>query len=233
MKKIIWLVVIIAILVGIYFYAFRPVSAPSESINAASTPLSTTTASSTVYHISQTGSTVSFKISEVLSGAPFTPVGTTNQIAGDIAVAPTASGVPSLTIGTLTIDARTFHTDSSERDGAIGRFILKSNVAANEFITFAPSSTSVPIENSDGTWSATSTGDLMISGVTKPETFVLDFSIANGTLTGTARTTLSRSDFNLVIPNIPFVADVSNTFSISASITAAPVIHFDSLTAFC
>ena len=222
MKKLICFAAIVLLLVGLYFYVFRPVPAPSESINAASTPIANATASSTVYHISQTGSSASFKISEVLSGAPFTPVGTTNQIAGDIAVAQSSSSAPSLDIGTITIDARTFHTDSKSRDGAIGRFILKSDQAGNEFITFMPTAISAPVQNQGGTWSAVSTGNLTISGVTKPETFALDFSIANGTLTGTASSTLSRADFNLSIPNIPFVADVSNTFSISADITAMP-----------
>lgn len=220
MKKLIWFVVVVLALVGLYFYLFRPVSAPSENINAASTPMMNESASSTVYHISQAGSKVSFTISEVLHGSPFMPVGTTDQIAGDIAVAQGSSSVPSIDIGTLTIDARTFHTDNPERDGSIGRFILKSDQAANEFITFVPSSTSVPVKNSAGTWDATSTGDLTISGVTKPETFAVTFGIANGTLTGTASTTLSRKDFNLVIPNFSFIADVSDTFTVSAAITA-------------
>ena len=221
MKKIIWIVVIVAVLVGLYFYLFRPVAAPSESITAASTPISNVSASSTVYHISQTASTAQFSIYEVLHGSPFTPVGLTNQIAGDIAVSTSIVGAPTIQIGTITIDARTFKTDSPQRDGAIGRFILKSDQAANEFITFVPTTTSTPVENSNGTWNATSTGNLTISGVTKPETFVLNFSVGNGTLSGTAETTLSRKDFNLVIPNFSFLADVSDTFSVSAKISAA------------
>ncbi len=222
MKKLVWLIIIVAVLFGIYFYVFRPVAAPSENINAAATPIVNASASSTVYHISQTGSKVSFTISEVLHGSPFVPVGTTDQIAGDIAVAQNASGAPTLDVGTLTIDARTFKTDSSQRDGAIGRFILKSDQAANEFINFSSTTTSVPVENPDGSWNATSTGNLTISGVTKPETFVLNFGVVNGTLTGTASTTLSRKDFNLVIPNFSFLANVSDTFTVSAAITAAP-----------
>ncbi len=222
MKKLVWFIIIVAILLGIYFYAFRPVAAPSENINAAATPITNVSASSTVYHISQSGSKVSFTISEVLHGSPFVPVGTTDQIAGDIAVAQSASGAPTLDVGTLTIDARTLKTDSPQRDGAIGRFILKSDQTANEFITFATTTTSVPVQNADGSWDATTTGNLTISGVTKPETFVLNFSIANGTLAGTASTTLSRKDFGLVIPNFSFLANVSDTFTVSATITAAP-----------
>ncbi len=213
---------IAAVLVGIYFYVFRPVAAPSESINSASVPISNSVASSTVYHISQTGSTARFSIYEVLHGSPFVPVGTTNQIAGDLAVAANSSGNPTLTVGTITIDARTFHTDSAQRDGAIGRFILKSDQAANEFITFVPTSTSAPAKDKDGSWNATSTGNLTISGITKPEVFALNFNVANGTLSGTASTTLSRKDFNLVIPNFSFLADVSDSFSVSATISAAP-----------
>ncbi len=222
MKKIIWCIVIVFIIIGIYFYVFRPVAAPSENINAVATPIGNVEASSTLYRISQTGSTAQFSIYEVLHGSPFTPVGTTNQITGDIAVATSSSGALTLDIGTLTIDARTFKTDSPQRDGAIGRFILKSDQAANEFVTFAPTTVSVPVENLDGSWSATSTGALTISGVTKPETFAITFAVANGVLTGTASTTLSRKDFNLVIPNFSFLANVSDTFYVSAKITATP-----------
>ena len=222
MKKLIWAIVIIAVIFGIYFYLFRPVAAPSESINAASTPISGVATSSAVYHISQTGSKADFSIYEVLHGSPFTSVGTTNQIAGDIAVATDASGIPSIDIGDLTIDARTFKTDSPQRDGAIGRFILKSDQAANEFIRLASTTTSIPVKNSDGSWNATTTGNLTISGVTKQETFVVNFSLSkDGALTGAASSTLSRKDFGLVIPNFSFLANVSDTFSVDATINAS------------
>ena len=39
-------------------------------------------------------------------------------------------------------------------------------------------------------------------------------------MTGTAETKIKRSDYNLVIPNIPFVASVDDEFAITVNIVA-------------
>lgn len=211
-KTLFWLVVIALIAFGAYWYATSAPAAPSEDISAAADAMSS--ASGTVYRISQDSSKVSFAISEMLRGKPFTAVGTTSQIAGDIAVK-----ADSIETGIIKINARTFKTDSSQRDGAIARFILKSDDPANEFIEIAPISAPVKLVSGKlATFQATTT--ITVSGVSKPSAFSVSVKDEGGKLAIVAETKVKRSDFGLVIPNIPFVASVPDQFDVSAMITA-------------
>ncbi|MES2216613.1 MAG: YceI family protein [Patescibacteria group bacterium] len=220
MKKILIVVlVIIVIILGIVF-ALRAPSAPSQSASDAAGQ-EQTTASSTVYKIVPAQSLVTFSINEILRNKPKTAIGTTSEIGGEISVIPSG-----LTIGTIAVNARTFKTDSAGRDGAIARFILKSEDAANEFMYFKPTSvqmSSSTTATSTLTSTATVTGDLTISGVTKPANFLVSWMASGNTITGTATTTLKRSDFNLNIPNVPFVANVDDQFTVVSKITAEKV----------
>jgi polyisoprenoid-binding protein YceI len=56
----------------------------------------------------------------------------------------------------------------------------------------------------------TVTGDLTIRDITKPMTFEVTVTPVSETqLQGSARATLLRQDFDLQIPSVPSVADVS------------------------
>jgi len=59
--------------------------------------------------------------------------------------------------------------------------------------------------------------------VTKPETFMVKATQAASGLSGTFTATLKRSDFGMTIPNIPFVANVSDAFTVSGTISAPKV----------
>ena len=92
----------LAILVGVVAYSYlKPAAAasgPIQAIAIASTDPSTdsgTAAARTVYTIDQAASEARFVIDEVLNGSPFTVVGTTDQVAGEIALSltdPSAGG---------------------------------------------------------------------------------------------------------------------------------------------
>lgn len=166
----------------------------------------------------------SFTIDEVLRGSPFTVVGTTRDVSGDVSV-DIAHPLQS-TVGTITIDARTLHTDSQNRDGAIKRFILHSEDVGKEYITFTPKTiTGLPKAFAAGIpLTLTLTGDLTIAGVTHLATFAAsNVLISPDALAATARASVKRSDYGLVIPNIPFVANVSDDFTLSIQITASAV----------
>ncbi len=223
MKKIITTIIVLALLaVGAYIYITRAPSAPSTDINSAGQSNNlTATSSQKLYRIASAQSLARFDIDEVLNNKPFTATGTTTQIAGDIIVKSTTD----IEIGTVKINARTFKTDSEKRDGAIARAILKSESSENEFITFKPTNIA---------WTSGSltvgelavlkiTGDLTISGVTKPATFDVILEDQGDKLSGAGHTTIKRSDFNLVIPNLSFLAGVDDEFRISTTIVAMPV----------
>ena len=213
------LIIIVVIIAAAFFYVTRPVSAPTQDINAVSQKLQAGSATSSVYMISQKDSLVKFTMNEMLRGKPFLVVGTTTQIAGEIGV---QNG--KITLGALTLNAKTLVTDSSQRNGAIVRLILRSDKPENEFITFKPTSADSVTVVSGTPVTFNVTGDLTISGVTKPATFKVTATVTDEKVTGTAETKLKRSDFNLVIPNLSFVANVDDAFPVTATIVARRIM---------
>ena len=212
MKKILLVIILLAVAGYVaYNYAFRAPSAPSQEVESTLDTTFLNVPGRTTYRISK-DSKVEFRINEVLNDKSLTAVGTTSEIAGDIFI----SG-DTVTIGTLAINARTFKTDSEKRDGAIARFILKSEEPINEFMYFKPTS----VMGTPSTF--TVTGDLTISGVTKPATFDVTTSLAGDVLSGIAVTKLKRNDFNITIPEVKSVASVDDEFTVTANIVAPKV----------
>lgn len=234
-KLLMWLAFFIMIFGLGFMYFTRKAPAPSqdaqafldanqmaaneivETVTNTQTPTLNTTPSAsnktstrTHYKISSASSKVEFKIDEILRDKPFTAIGTTSDIAGDIFV----NSDDTITLSTISINARTFKTDSSNRDGAIARFILKSDDPKNEFITFVPKTITGKLPT------VSVTGDLTISGKTMPVAFDIIAKVSGNDLSGTANASIKRSDFNLTIPSVKFVASVDDQFTISASIVA-------------
>lgn len=173
------------------------------------------------FAIDKNTSEASFTIDEILRGSPFTVVGTTHEVNGSIDI---DFSDPSKTkIGTIIINAQTFRTDSSNRDGAIKRFILHSEDAGKESVIFTPTAiTGLPKVFAAGIpLNMTITGNLTIAGITKPATFTAsNVLVSSDTVSGEATATIKRSDYGLEIPNIPFVASVPDTFQITMRLTA-------------
>ncbi|HVY35713.1 MAG TPA: YceI family protein [Candidatus Paceibacterota bacterium] len=228
MKRFLVILIIVALAVGAFFYFTRPIAVPTNGVQSTTESLALTPDEATgaaIYHISQDESSVSFSAHETLAGAPNTAVGTTHQIAADIAIVQHADSAPIIKISPVKIDARTFVTDSTQRDGAINRFILKTETPGNEYITFVPRTVHGPTSITQGQeFQVTIEGDMTISGVTKPETLTALFTQNGDRLNGTVQGTIKRSDFGLTIPSIPFVADVSDEIPVSATCIA----HADS-----
>lgn len=228
MRKII--IVLIGLLVlggGAFLYLTRPVT-----INPVVTDTSGATASDGVasaspatsietYKITSEKSSVGFTIEEDLRGSPFTVQGTSSAVSGTASLSE-STGKTVLTLGTISIDARTFKTDSAQRDGAIARLILKSTEPGNEMITFKASGpVTLPESPRDGsTYPFSTTGILTISGKSHTETFIGTIAKSDGTLTTKITAPVKRSSYGLVIPTIPFVANVPDTFTLSALIVA-------------
>lgn len=162
-----------------------------------------------VFQIVQENSEVRFSLDEILSGNPFTPVGKTNQVAGEIGI--DFSNPSASQLGAILINARTFQTDNSNRDRAIKNQIL--DTGDFEFIRFEPTSISgYPVEIVFGeTISLKITGDLTIREITQSVIFEVSIIIVSeAELQGTAFTVVSRADFGLLIPSVPIVAEVSD-----------------------
>lgn len=219
--------------VGAYGY-LKPTASPSAPIT--SVPLTTMTANDpsgqaaivsdsddTVYEIQSSASTASFIVDEVLRGLPYTVVGTTNQVAGQIAFDPADPG--SAQVGTILIDARTLVTDDESRTRALGNRIL--NTDQYEYISFTPTElTGLPESVTAGQpFTFQATGDLTIKDATRPVSFDITVTpTADGELNGTATTTIRYADWGVSIPSVPFVASVGDDvvlqLDFSASATA-------------
>ena len=218
--------IVTVISIGAFFYLTREVAAPSANVQDSVEQLTATdtTSDQVVYRISQDESQVEYNIFEVLNGADKTVVGTTSQVAGDILV--NLSDPSQSQIGKISVNARTFATDETRRDNSVARFILQSESDANEFITFQTTSiTALPDSLSAGdTVNFQVTGDLTIAGTTKEVTFDVNANLeSDDRLVGQAETTVQRSDFNLSIPNVPFVANVGEDVALKLNLVANAV----------
>lgn len=212
---------------GAFMYLTRPVTIDPVATDTASATAPTSVASASpttaeTYNIVSAKSSAEFTIDEVLRGSPFTVHGTSSAVSGTASLSESA-GKTVLTLGTISIDARTFKTDSTQRDGAIARLILKSTEPGNEMIPFVASGpVTLPESPRDGsTYPFSVTGTLTISGKSHTETFIGTITKSGSTLTTKVTAPVKRSSYGLVIPNIPFVANVPDTFTLSAVIVAS------------
>lgn len=221
---IIAVVVVAGLLVvgGVAAYVLRPPATPSGAIVALTVvPTETQAALATATgeaplaassdlitaELVQTESQARFIINEVLNGAPNTVVGVTDQVAAQIIIDPTNPA--NVQMGPVTVNARTLVTDSNNRNRAIQNVVLETGTY--EFLTFTPTSfVGLPATGAVGdTFVFQIVGDLTIRDVTHEVTFDVTVSVESATrLSGLATATILRNDYDLNIPDVPFVASV-------------------------
>jgi polyisoprenoid-binding protein YceI len=180
-----------------------------------------TTGSATPFAIDPAASEARFLINETLVGIPTEVKGVTSLVSGTLAI--DAADPVKTTVGTITIDARDLRTDRDMRNRAIGRFILESNKDEYRYITFTPTAIAgLPAKAAAGdTFNFQITGDLKIKDVSKPVTFDVEVKADSDTeVSGLAKATVKRSDFNLSIPSAPGVADVTDDVRLELAFTA-------------
>lgn len=224
-RKILLILVALIIFGAIAFlYVLRPPALPSRDISsfdASGQSGEVQNPEVRELRILSSSSTAEFRIGEVLGGKPFTVIGATNQIAGNVIIDP--SKKEWLSLGVVRVNARTLKTDDSSRDGAISRFILKSEDPQNEFIEFKAVGVNAGNFPKEGeNFTLTISGNLKISGVIKPVVWIGTGKISGDSMFATAETTVKRGDFNLVIPSVPFVASVDEDVVLKVSVMAVP-----------
>ncbi len=177
-----------------------------------------------LYRIVPEESEVRFEIDEILRGAPTRVVGTTNQVAGDFII--DFTDLEASQLGTLRINVRTLRTPEERRDRAIRSRILESASDQYEFTTFEP----VRLEGLPETLEMGQpapfqiVGNLTIRDITREVTFDAEMTlVAPDRVEGTAVTTILRGDFELTIPNVPFVASVDEDVLLGITFVAVAV----------
>lgn len=162
-----------------------------------------------VYEISPSDSEVRFELDEDLRGVRTTVVGTTDQIAGQIAL--DLSDLSTAQVGEIQINARTLATDNNFRNRAIQNEIL--DTGDYELITFVPTAVNgLPTSATVGEEiNFTIDGELTIRDITETVTFsVVATAVSATQITGTATATVLRDTYGLNIPEVPNVANVEN-----------------------
>lgn len=195
------------------------VAADAAAEPAADDGASTESSAPITLQIVQAESEAQFIIDEVLNNAPKTVVGTTDQVAGEIAIDPQD---PAQTrIGVIQVNARTLVTDSDFRNRAIKNQILETD--QYEFVTFTPTQIiGLPESGAVGeAYSFQIVGDLTIRDVTKSVTFDVTTTAASATrLEGTATTTINYADYGITIPSVRQVASVADQVQLALNFVA-------------
>jgi polyisoprenoid-binding protein YceI len=172
-----------------------------------------------IFTIVQAQSEVRFTLGELLSGAPTTVVGTTDQVAGEIAINP--ADPANSKVGVILVNARTLVTDNDFRNRAINNAILETDEF--EFIQFSPTSITGFPENPviGEALEFQITGDLTIRDITNEVTFDAVVTVVSETrLEGSAEAMVARADYDLQIPEVPRVADVDEDVLIEIDFVA-------------
>jgi len=194
---------------------------PSQGVTAPSLQVS---GSTRLFRILPEQSEVRFLITETLLGQPKTVVGTTNKIAGEIAL--DVDKPSSAMLGVIRIDVRTLQTDNEIRNRTIRSAILLSNRPEFEFATFTPSKI-VGLPEKITTGEAVEfkiVGQLTVRGVSREVGFDATVKPVSTTrLEGSARTTVRYRDFDITIPDAPGVANVGESVRLEIDFAAAMV----------
>lgn len=198
----------------------------NDALTSTSGPTGTTeavdVATAATFVIDQSQSEARFEIDEVLRGNPTHVVGTTDQVVGQVRV--DMDDLSTAEFSEIIINARTLETDSDRRNRAIrGPVILDSGSDENELITLQVTSVdglTGSVELGQST-EFTITGELTIKGNTRPVTFEVTVTqVDETTLEGSATAEVTRDMFEIGIPSVPGVADVTNEVLIGLDFVA-------------
>ncbi len=173
-----------------------------------------------VFQIVSAESIARFTIFEELRGSPKDVIGETSLVSGEILV--NLEDLSQSKVGVIQINARDFKTDDERRNSAIRNRILQTDTY--EYITFTPKSISGLSGSGEigKTYTFQLTGDLTIREITQEVTFeVTVVAESDSRLSGNAIATIRRSDFNLIVPNVPFVANVADEVRLELIFVAA------------
>lgn len=223
MKMILSVVLLAAIAVAtvVGYTVFRPPAQASAPIEAApvAAGAAASPAAAAVYEIDPNASTATFVVDEVLRGSPKTVVGTTSQVAGQIAA--NLDDLDQARVGEIRINARTISTDESGRNRMIQNAILQTD--QHEYITFTPKQMiGLPDSATVGQpFTFQMVGDLTIRGMPKETTFNVQVTPTDDNrLEGTASTTIRYADWGVSIPQVPAVAGVADQVALHLEFVA-------------
>lgn len=179
----------------------------------------TTASNETIYTIDPTQSEARFYIDEVLQGADKKVIGTTSNIAGQVAF--DLNNPAAAQIGEMVINARDFATDNNFRNNAIRNEILQTD--QYELITFTPKTLiglpDTAVLNEDTTFQVV--GALTLIGQTQEVTFDVTATPVSATeLHGKATATIQYADWGITVPLSRMVQAVADEVTLELEFVA-------------
>ncbi len=166
-------------------------------------------------------SRVRFMLNEELRGQPVRVVAETDQVAGCIYI--DAANPQNTILAPIEINVRTLETDSENRNRAIRSQILESAKDEYEFTQFVPTAISgLPSAVTIGqAFTFQVTGDLKLRDITNSVTFEITVTPINETrIEGKGTAQVTRDEYDLNIPSVPGVANVSDEVDLEIEFVA-------------
>src|SRR5688572_8359928 len=215
------LLAVVAVVAVAGYAMFKPPAGATAPITAATVAQESanTAREAPVFEIDPNASSARFVIDEILRGSPYTVVGTTNQVAGQIAA--DLDDLDAAKVSEIRINARTLTTDADGRNRMLQNQILQTD--QHEFITFTPKQlVGLPDTVTVGqSFTFQMVGDLAIRGTARETTFdVVVTPTAENRLEGTASSTIRYADWGVSIPQVPSVAGVAEQVALHLDFVA-------------
>jgi polyisoprenoid-binding protein YceI len=168
--------------------------------------------------------TASYKVREnlILRNLPSNDaIGTTHSVQGSFRIRTGAS--PFVAAMNITVDLSTLQTDEPMRD----RYVRRNSLQTDTYPTATFISTcaqGMPANYSEGqVVQFQLVGNLTMHGKTNKEVFNVQGKVAGNTVTGTASSTISMTDFGIQPPNLVNIAVAENKVIITVAFTAKEV----------
>ena len=188
-----------------------PTAAPTLAATAASVPA---TGGTIHYAIVADGTSADYRVREQLVRltTPSDAVGKTSKVTGSLVLG--SDGQVKADQSKFAVDLTSLQSDSSMRDGYIGRGTL--NLASFPTAVFVPTSfQSLPAPlPTDGSQSFQMVGNLTLHGVTKPATWTVKSAVSGGDVTGTATTAFTFEDFGMTPPKSMAILSVVDSVTL-------------------
>ena len=168
------------------------------------------------------GNEARYLVREQLMGLdlPNDAVGKTTRIEGGLAF--TANGSIIKEESRFVIDLATLQSDRDMRDNYLRRRTLQTEQYANAvFVPTEIKHLKLPLPAA-GNLSFQLIGDLTIRGVTRPATWRVAAKVANGALSGEARTSFTFADFQLEKPRVRSVLSVEDEIRLEYTFFLVP-----------
>ena len=189
-------------------------SAPPRPVNAAATH------DATRVELVPGASEARYRAQEVLVGRGVNEaVGRTRDVSGAVALAP--SGTVLGEQSRISVDLRTLQSDERMRDSYAQRMTLHTDrYPTADFIVGAAPDLPVPIPTA-GEAVFRLLGDLTIHGVTRPATWQINATFADGEVVGTAVTDIHFTDFGMEPPRAGPVLSIEDALRLEIEFRAA------------